>query len=276
MTTGSSQKKQRVWVQHSTDSCSLLHVAWLAHGWGISSLSFFSLQPWLHHTLGSFLQVPASPGGPGTSPTSILRSWPEGTSCFLAQPFPWGSHFQTEWISRPAQLTTPIARKFFFFFDELAPRYSWWLIEICPQFLLIVYVFVFYIERSWEHWNSWAFHSQPLWMECSFLTEETDQFPKSCERVSSPCRLIFNFQAAAVSVDIKPVLALFSPDAPLGATCTCGQPTLVLWASFWPSGYNRILCVIIYFTDMQKVPRLWVDEFDGTFFLSESQIVIWI
>ena len=32
--------------------------------------------------------------------------------------------------------------------------------------------------------------------------------------------------------------------------------------------------MIIYFTDMQKVPRLWVDEFDGTFFLSESQIVI--
>lgn len=134
MTTGSSQKKQRVWVQHSTDSCSLLHVAWLAHGWGISSLSFFSLQSWLHHTLGSFLQVPASPGGPGTSPTSILRSWPEGTSCFLAQPFPWGSHFQTELISRPAQLTTPIARKFFFFFDELAPRYSWWLIEFVPSF----------------------------------------------------------------------------------------------------------------------------------------------
>lgn len=148
--------------------------------------------------------------------------------------------------------------------------------RICPQFLLIVYVFVFYTERSWEHWNSWAFHSQPLWMECSFLREERDQFPKSCEHVSSPCRLIFNFQAAAISVDIKPVLALFSVDAPLGATCTRGQPTLVLWASFWTNGYNRILCVIVYFTDRQKGPRLWVDESDGTFFLSESQNVIWI
>ena len=110
-------------------------------------------------------------------------------------------------------------------------------------------------------------------MECSFLTEGRDQFPKSSERVSSPCRLIFNFQAAAISVDIKPMLALFSTDASLGATCTCGQPTLVLWASFWTGGYNRILSVILYFTDMQKVPRLWVDEFDRTFFLSESHIV---
>lgn len=136
MTAGTSQQKQRVWVQHRTGSCSLLHVAWLAHGWDISSLFFFSLQPWLHHTLGSFLQVPASPGGPETSPTSILRSWPEGTSCFPAQPFPWGSHFQTEWISRPAQLTTPIASKFFFFFFfyEPAARFSWWLIEFVPSF----------------------------------------------------------------------------------------------------------------------------------------------
>lgn len=186
----------------------------------------------------------------------------------LRVPFPDWMNFQTS----PAD--HPNCQKVFFFFWWTSTQILLMVDRICPQFLLIVYVFVFYIERSWEHWNSWAFHSQPLWMECSFLTEETDQFPKSCERVSSPCRLIFNFQAAAVSVDIKPVLALFSPDAPLGATCTCGQPTLVLWASLWPSGYNRILCVIIYFTDMQKVPRLWVDEFDGTFFLSESQIVI--